>query len=53
MSVIDADDRDAWTFETQDTHVFALNEGDVVLYARDQDTAWLACQDAPYLHEWR
>lgn len=52
--MMEADDPDtAWTFDGENTRVYCLNHDDIILYDAVEDSAWLACQDAPHLHNWR
>jgi hypothetical protein len=52
-TMFEADDMDARTFDTDDLRVFCLNDLDIVFYDRQRDSAWLACQDAPHVADWR
>lgn len=42
-----------WTFDTDDVRVFTQDENGVAFYGRLNDKAWLACEDAPHLRDWR
>lgn len=41
------------TFHRDDHYVYTSHHGIVVIYDGDNGDSWLACQNAPRLHDWR
>ena len=52
--VFEPDERGlAWTFDMPGTRVYAVNDNDLVLYDPVNDSAWVGCEDALHLREYR
>lgn len=48
-----SDGSPAWTVDDGDVRWWMFNATSVVVYDSENDSAWLGCEDAPYLINYR
>lgn len=52
--MFEPDDRGlAWTFDLPGTRAYMVNDSGLVLYDSANDSAWVGCEDAPHLRDYR